>query len=287
MASDPFRIEGPALVSFSGGRTSGYMLRRILDAHGGSLPADVIVAFCNTGRERTETLDFVNECAVRWSVPVRWIEYMPHEDEGSIRNVQARAVLASHRFRELTYETASRNAEPFDALIAARFEGSGLPGTMVRYCSEILKTRTKRNFAWSLGWTEWDDAVGIRADEQRRVGKIRAANAKEPWTVTLPLAESGVSVEDVMAFWTAQPFDLRLRPHEGNCDLCFLKASWKIEKLCKERPDLARWWIGWEEKTGRRFRLDRPKYADFLWAAQHQTEFCLGDTDYGACACGD
>lgn len=29
---DPFLIEGPAVISFSGGRTSGYMLRRVLDA---------------------------------------------------------------------------------------------------------------------------------------------------------------------------------------------------------------------------------------------------------------
>lgn len=32
MTRDPFLIEGPAVISFSGGRTSGYMLRRILDA---------------------------------------------------------------------------------------------------------------------------------------------------------------------------------------------------------------------------------------------------------------
>lgn len=39
--SDPFLIEGPAAISFSGGRTSALMLRRILDAHGGTLPPDV------------------------------------------------------------------------------------------------------------------------------------------------------------------------------------------------------------------------------------------------------
>ena len=56
---DPFRLDGPALVSFSGGRTSAYMLRRILDACGGRLPAGVHAVFANTGRERAETLRFV------------------------------------------------------------------------------------------------------------------------------------------------------------------------------------------------------------------------------------
>ncbi len=59
---DPFLISGPAVISFSGGRTSAYMLWRILRAHGGALPDDVVVCFANTGREMSATLDFVREC---------------------------------------------------------------------------------------------------------------------------------------------------------------------------------------------------------------------------------
>ncbi len=55
--TDSFKLTGPALISFSGGRTSAFMLRRILDAGGGTLFPDVKVAFFNTGKERPETLD--------------------------------------------------------------------------------------------------------------------------------------------------------------------------------------------------------------------------------------
>ncbi|THF55938.1 adenine nucleotide alpha hydrolase family protein [Pseudothauera rhizosphaerae] len=55
--ADPCRVEGPAVISFSGGRTSGMMLRKILDSHGGQLPNDVRVLFANTGKEAPETLD--------------------------------------------------------------------------------------------------------------------------------------------------------------------------------------------------------------------------------------
>ena len=33
--------------------------------------------FCNTGMERAETLEFVNECALRWGVPIVWLERDP------------------------------------------------------------------------------------------------------------------------------------------------------------------------------------------------------------------
>jgi hypothetical protein len=42
--TDPFHIEGPAIINVSGGRTSALMLRRILDAHDGTLPDDVVAA---------------------------------------------------------------------------------------------------------------------------------------------------------------------------------------------------------------------------------------------------
>src|SRR5690242_17474485 len=43
-AMSPFQIEGPAVISFSGGRTSAYMLRRILDE---GVRPDVFVLFAD------------------------------------------------------------------------------------------------------------------------------------------------------------------------------------------------------------------------------------------------
>jgi hypothetical protein len=47
---NPFLIDEPTVISFSGGRTSAYMLWRVLEANGG-LPEDAIVCFANTGKE--------------------------------------------------------------------------------------------------------------------------------------------------------------------------------------------------------------------------------------------
>src|ERR1700755_2515342 len=106
--AEPFETEGPALISFSGGRTSAYLLRRILDAHGGILPADVYVVFANTGKEREETLDFVERCSTQWRVPIAWVE------RSSDLEARQRGSLS---IRQVNHQSASRAGEPFGALI--------------------------------------------------------------------------------------------------------------------------------------------------------------------------
>ena len=46
----------------------------------------------------------------------------------------------------------------------------------------------------------------------------------------------------------AQPFKLNIPNHKGNCDLCFLKAKWKLLSIMRENPSSAAWWINWEKK---------------------------------------
>jgi len=72
---NPYALpDGNVSISFSGGRTSAYMLWAIMEANGG-LPDRVRVVFANTGRERPETLDFVAEVNRRWGVGVTWVEF--------------------------------------------------------------------------------------------------------------------------------------------------------------------------------------------------------------------
>lgn len=246
MVMNPFVIEGPAVISFSGGRTSAYMLRRILDE---GLRPDVHVLFANTGKERPETLDFVRDCQNAWGVPVHWVEFAGQTKDGV--------------YREVDYASASRNGEPFDAVIKAR---GFLPNPVMRFCTSELKIRPMRNWMRAHSYEDdaWTNIVGIRADEPRRVARMRSKNDEGRWDVAMPLADAGITEADVMAFWAISAFDLRLRQMEGNCDLCFLKRLSKKVNIIRDRPDLAVWWVEKERDSGKLFRRDQPRYLDML-----------------------
>ena len=71
-------------INFSGGRSSAYLLWHLLNANKGILPDTVRVIFCNTGKERLETLDFVQACQTNWNVPVHWLEFVYRPQAGGV-----------------------------------------------------------------------------------------------------------------------------------------------------------------------------------------------------------
>jgi len=255
--NNPYKIEGPALISFSGGRTSAFMLWNILQAHGGTLPNDIFVTFANTGKEAPETLDFVHEIEQKWGVKIYWLELYFGEER------------PVYRTKIVDYETASRNGEPFEALLDRR---QYLPNPVTRFCTSELKIKVMSRFMRKLqGYKNWYNVIGLRYDEPRRVAS--ALKQYEAWTNITPMNDAKHTVKDVIKFWEQQNFDLNLtnfggKTLAGNCDLCFLKGKDTKVKLLQERPEMADWWIKQEQKfgdqAGATFRKDGPTYIDLL-----------------------
>jgi 3'-phosphoadenosine 5'-phosphosulfate sulfotransferase (PAPS reductase)/FAD synthetase len=244
---NPYTLpEGNVQIAFSGGRTSAYMLRHILDANGG-LPDRAVVTFQNTGREMPETLDFVREVGARWGVPIVWLEYRPTRPWFEIVN----------------HNSASRNGEPFDALIKKEMM---IPNMHQKRCSIELKSKTAKRYLVSCGWKKWTSAVGFRNDERHR--QPFSDNRQTGW---LPLRDAGVSRHTVSAFWRSQKFDLRLpliggKTIGGNCDGCFLKSEAYLSALARDKPERAAWWEAHEAKAGHKFsaRYSRAELRDFM-----------------------
>lgn len=263
-----FKIEGPALISFSGGRTSAFMLACHVVAHGGTLPAHVYVCFANTGKEREETLRFVHECQTRWGVPIRWLEVKarPMGKEG-------RRTPAAERFEEVGFNSASRNGEPLRTVIRRK---QFLPNVAMRFCTIETKIRVMQKFMQAQGYKTWLNAVGLRADELRRIAKGDARNEakKDPFVTCWPLLKAGVTRRDVWRFWLGenadpknliyplpQGFDLGLYPYEGNCDGCFLKGRDILTHQERERPGYLDWWIETEDLY--RGKTRQPEMSNF------------------------
>jgi len=253
------------------------MLWRVLEAHGGKLPQEAVVCFANTGKEDEATLKFVNDCSVNWNVPITWVEYRD----------------ADPAFVVVNYETASRNGEPFEALIRKR---QYLPNPVTRFCTSELKIRSIHKYLKSTGWDDHNetmDWIGMRADEQRRAAKIADKSR-------MPLVTAGVTKETVGEFWRNQSFDLELPningvTYHGNCDLCFLKGGSQVLSLIAEKPERGIWWARMEalalalasKPSGAVFRSDRPSYKSMIQFAAEQKDMFDPNEESIACFCGD
>ena len=233
--TDYFKIDSPTCISFSGGRTSAYMLWRVLQSNGGKLPDEAIVCFANTGKECEETLEFVRDCSVNWNVPIVWLEYQDAEE-------------TKDRWKEVTFETAARNGEPFEAMIERK---KFLPNSVMRFCTTELKITPIARYMGSIGYKEFETFAGIRADEPKRVMKLRES-------LHAPLAKTGVTQAEVQGFWKVNSFDLGLSFQNkvttlGNCDLCFMKGGNQILSIIQHQPERAVWWANQEMKINGRF----------------------------------
>ncbi len=256
----------------SGGRSSGFMLRVMLTAIE-NYRDEWLTVFCNTGKEMPATLDFVHEIETRWKVPIVWLEYHRvaatslasdiFPTPGRNRNLAKAAANGEtvHWFNEVNYETASRDGKPFDELLNWM---TVLPNVVSRGCSMQLKIRTAMRYLFSCGIHEYAPNIGIRLDEAHRSTQI-LANCDCFEHPEFPLIRNGITVDDVLDFWRASDFDLKLKSYEGNCDLCFLKAKWKRVLMAQENPEKLKWWLDWESKKalqsngrGINFRIGEP-----------------------------
>lgn len=204
-------------ISFSGGRTSAYMTKMLLDTVA-NLYSEVVVTFANTGQEHEATLDFVHQCDLHFGFKTVWIEAV-------VQKEKRKSTLA----RVVTYETADRNGKPFEEVISKY----GIPNTSWPHCTRELKTTPMTKYLRSIGWKKGDYvyAIGIRADETRRVDKKACAH-----NIIYPLVEAGIDKQDVLSWWKEQAFDLQIPEHLGNCTWCWKKSFNKHMHVIHDMP---------------------------------------------------
>lgn len=221
-------------VSFSGGRSSAYMLKILLENYPKD---DLIITFANTGKEREETLVFVDQCAKFFNVDIIWLEarFKPYT-KGEITKKDCLY------FDIVDFNTASRKGEPFADMLKLH---PYLPNIYKRFCTQLLKVETIQLYLDSIGVTDYKTALGIRRDEPQRYWRLKKDDSR-----IFPLWDYHVNSIQVREFWAKQDFDLKLHSYQGNCDLCYLKGVNIKRTILRENPKIAQWWIEQEKTVG-------------------------------------
>ena len=213
----------PVFVSFSGGRTSAFMCKFILE-HPNYKDREKLFIFANTGKEFEETLVFADRCDKEFGLNLVWVEAKVNFEKGKGTD-----------YRIVDFETASRKGEPFRDVI----KKYGLPSKLFRHCTRELKQVPMHKYAKEILGKDYDTAIGIRADEPHRI--------KNTPGLIYPLAELSFNETFIRNWWKNQPFDLELKDYQGNCDLCFLKSKRKRLTLINENPNVVEWWDKMEQ----------------------------------------
>lgn len=204
------------LISFSGGLTSAYMTKQLLDILDKS-KYEIIVVYANTGREREETLEFIRDCDLFFQFNTIWVECITNPVHG--QGVAARIV---------NFETASRNGEPFEASIAKH----GISNVRQPICTRELKTSTINAYMRQIGWRKYHRAIGIRVDEFDRMDP----NYKKKRIIYPLVSMWPTRKADILSFWERQTFTLKLKSYQGNCDCCFKKSLRKLLTIAALEP---------------------------------------------------
>lgn len=203
--------------SVSGGATS-MMMARFLQLTEGVKGTELKFVFANTGEEHPRTLEFLNECDKAWDLGVIWLESVTHlgEERASTHKV-------------VTFETAARAGEPFERMI----EKYGVPNKSYPHCNRELKLNPMKSFIRSIGWEDVPVAVGIRADEPKRLRKAAGSEGTVyPFAHWWPQDK-----QDVLSWWEEQPFNLGIQEREGNCKWCWKKTLTKHAANIATNPE--------------------------------------------------
>lgn len=218
-------------VSVSGGRTSMFMAKWCKDNL--SHLFDILYMFGNTSREHADTYRFLEAGAKAFGIDVVWLEAVVHKGR--------KACTA----RVVTPETALKDSSIFEAVM----KKYGLPNQTFKLCTRELKTNPMDKYAESVGFGDALVAIGIRADETRRVSPTATKNR-----IIYPLVDLIPTTKlDVLEFFEDFEWDLRIPEWDGNCVDCHKKSDRKLQAVWLATPEVFDWSMAMDDrykKTG-------------------------------------
>ncbi len=207
------------VVSFSGGRTSAYLVH-LMEAQR-KAGASVHFIFMDTGCEHPLTYRFIREVVKFWNVPLTVLQVDINPELGQPNGYT--------EWEPKDIQTRMPVLKPFMDMV----KKYGTPYIGGAFCTDRLKLTPFTKYCDDhFGRGNYITWLGIRADEPRRL---------KPKPGVRYLAElSDFDKSDVIRWWRKQPFDLQIPEHLGNCVFCIKKSTQKLGLACKDEPGLMR-----------------------------------------------
>jgi hypothetical protein len=169
----------------------------------------------DTGAEHPKTYKFIRNIIRHWNIPLVCIRMV------------ALPMNKGVGYRVIQPDELVQDLEPFKAMLGKY----GAPDAARPHCSNKMKERPFQKYCkdhFGKDYTTW---LGIRADEPNRLGEKKGIQF---------LAEiSEFSKQDVLNWWSTQPFDLEITEHLGNCVFCIKKADGKLNLAIRDEPLMA------------------------------------------------
>lgn len=264
------------LVSVSGGRTSCYMAKWMIDnkqfvADYLDIPADqlrYVFVFANTGLEHDDTLRFMRDVADKFSFECIWVE-------GYV--TVGKKVSTQHRV--VDFSTAYRWQQWKDPLHPYHNHCTKYGVSNVKWinCSREMKQYTITSYMKSIGLYEKRDyytAIGIRADEQAR----KSSNPDRRGIIYPFIDIEPKTKNEVLNWWSQYDWDLRIPESLGNCITCYKKSDVKLREAYLLEPRAFEFNSHMEAaygRTGPEFERDKEADARSFFRMKRNTELLI------------
>lgn len=201
------------VVSFSGGRTSAYLVH-LMEQRRKVEGWDVSYIFMDTGAEHPNTYEFVRNVSRHYRVEIICLRVDVNPTLGK-----------GNSYKVVSISDIRQDLQPWKDML----KKYGVPYYGGAFCTDRMKlgpfTKYCNDKFGKGAYTTW---LGIRADEPKRLSERDGIRF---------LAElSNFDKSDVVDWWSKQSFDLGIDEWNGNCVFCMKKSNLKLAAAQRDNP---------------------------------------------------
>jgi hypothetical protein len=202
------------VVSFSGGRTSAYLVY-LMEQKRKNEGWDVHYVFMDTGAEHPKTYEFIKNVAFYFDI-----------DLVCLRLDASTPLGKGNRYDVCSLDEIGPDLKPFAGMV----KKYGSPGIPSPWCTARMKIDTYDAYCNKrFGKGKFVTWLGIRADEKRRLKR------KENLAYLADISDA--TKDDILDWWAGMFFDLEIHEHLGNCVFCFKKGDGKLALAARDYPE--------------------------------------------------